>query len=56
MSKNLYTWPFVLLMELWEYLTISRQDKRNREETIRHINEREDRGLPPDEEWEDFRR
>lgn len=52
---SLYTWPFQLLMELWEYLTLSRQDNRSREEKLRRLNEREDRGLPPDEPWEKWR-
>lgn len=50
-----YSWPFQMLMDLWERWTIRSQEKRNRDATIKRLNEREDRGLPPDETWEKWR-
>lgn len=52
---SLYAWPFQMLMHLWEWWTIRSQNEQDSNERIRRLNEREDRGLPPDEPWEKWR-
>ena len=50
---HLYYWPFQILMDFLEWWSESRCQKKRLEETIHRLNEREDRGLPPNEPWEE---
>ena len=54
-NRFYYFWPFYLLSSLYNAWREHRDRKRIRVERIRRILEREDRGLPPGEEWEAWR-